>query len=189
MRMKLTSLLGALAAFSMLCSFRRDEPVPLLLVTGSHRHDWVNTTPVLVKFLEATGRFKVTVTEDPPKDLTPENLARYKAVILHYRENDTVAKYEVVDAKGQKTVKEVPPHPGRWPEAAEKALLGAVEKGMGCVALHHATSAFDEGAANWPEYEKLIGGGWRVSKKAFGHSRKMFQFEVKIALPLDHSAF
>ena len=178
MRLKLSSLLAAVA---MLGAFKREDPVPLLVVTGSHHHDWVNTTPVLVKFLEASGRFKVSVTTDPPKDLNPENLAKYKAVILHYRENDKVAKFEVVDEKGQKTVKEIPPHPDRWPEAAEKALLAAVEKGMGCVALHYGTSAFDGPKTSWPEYEKLIGGGWRVSKKAFGHSKKMFQFEVKIA--------
>ncbi|HLF94797.1 MAG TPA: ThuA domain-containing protein [Planctomycetota bacterium] len=176
-------LASALAASTLLCSFRAEDPVPLLIVTGSHRHDWVNTTPILKSLLEATGRFTVTVTEDPAKDLTPEALAKVRVVVLHYRENDKASKWEVLDDKGQKTgkIREVPPRPGRWPEAAEKALLGAVEKGLGCVALHYGTSAFDDGAANWPEYEKLIGGGWRVSKKAFGHSRKMFQFEVKIA--------
>ncbi len=176
-------LASFLAAAALLCSFRAQEPIPLLIVTGSHRHDWVNTTPVLKSLLEATGRFAVTVTEDPAKDLTPENLAKVRVVVLHYRENDKPSKWELLDDKGQKTgkIREVPPHPGRWPEAAEKALLAAIEKGTGCIALHYGTSAFDDGAANWPEYEKLIGGGWRVSKKAFGHSKKMFQFEVKIA--------
>jgi type 1 glutamine amidotransferase len=177
MHMRLMAVLAA----AMLCSFRAEDPVNVLIVTGSHHHDWVNTTPALKKILEGTGRFKVTVTEEPAKDLTPENLAKVQCVILHYREYDKPMKYEVVDEKGQKTVREVPAHPGRWPEAAEKALLAAIEKGTGCVALHYATSAFDQGAASWPEYEKLIGGGWRVSKKAFGHSSKMFQFKVKIA--------
>jgi type 1 glutamine amidotransferase len=159
-----------------------EDPVQLLLVTGCHRHDWVNTTPILVKFLDATGRIKVTVTEDPAKDLNPENLAKYGAILLHYRENDKPQKVDLLDESGKKTgqTREVPPQPDRWPEAAEKALLGAVEGGKGLVVVHYATSAFDEGKANWPEYEKLIGGGWRVTKKAFGHSRKMFQFKVKV---------
>jgi type 1 glutamine amidotransferase len=176
-----TALFG-ITLFALLGAAPAEDPVALLLVTGSHRHDWVNTTPVLVKILTDSGRFRVTVTEDPAKDLTTEGLSHFKAVLLHYRENDKPAKYEILDEKGQKTgkIREVAPHPDRWPEAAEKALLLAVEKGLGCLALHYGTSAFDEGQAHWPEYEKLIGGGWRVSKKAFGHSRKMFQFEVKI---------
>jgi type 1 glutamine amidotransferase len=170
---------------SLLCALLlagTEDPLPVLIVTGSHRHDWVNTTPILAKILTDSGRFKVTVTEDPAKDLTAENLAKYKVVLLHYRENDKVSKVELLDDKGQKNgqIREIPPHPDRWPEAAEKALLDAVQNGMGCVALHYGTSAFDEGKASWPEFEKLIGGGWRVTKKAFGHGT-MFQFKVKIA--------
>ena len=179
--------LAVLALALVLPAFQAAEPLPVLLVTGSHHHDWVNTTPVLVKLLEATGRFKVTVTQAPEKDLTEENLAKFRLVFLHYRENPKESEFPVLNDKGEKTpeVKKIPAHPNRWPEAAEKALLGAVEKGTGCVALHYGTSAFDQGAASWPEYEKLIGGGWRVSKKAFGHSAKMFQFKVKVAVP-DH---
>jgi type 1 glutamine amidotransferase len=156
-------------------------------VTGSHHHDWVNTTPVLVKLLEGTGRFKVTVTQTPEKDLTPENLSKVRLVFLHYRENPKESEFPVLNDKGEKTaeVRKIPPHPNRWPEEAEKALLAAVQGGVGCIALHYGTSAFDQPPAAWPEYEKLIGGGWRVSKKAFGHSSKMFQFKVKIAVK-DH---
>jgi type 1 glutamine amidotransferase len=158
-----------------------DDPVPVLLVTGSHHHDWVNTTPMLVKILSDSGRFKVTVTEDPAKDLTPEALANVRLVVLHYRQFDKTAKIEVLDEKGLKTgqVREIPPHPNRWPEAAENALLAAVRNGTGCVALHYGTSAFDDPKASWPEYEQLIGGGWRASKKQFGHGT-MFQFKVKM---------
>jgi len=174
-------LILALAAFCLCGSSGAEDPLSVLIITGSHHHDWVNTTPVLKKILEGTGRFKVAVTEDPAKDLTAETLAKVSCVLLHYREYDKPMKYEVVDDQGKKTVREVPPHPGRWPEAAEKALLGAIEGGVGCVALHYATSAFDQGSASWPEYERLIGGGWRVSRKSFGHSSKMFQFKVKVA--------
>ena len=173
-----------LVLVALLWAAPAQEKIELLVITGCHRHDWVNTTPVLVKFLEATGKFKVTVTEDPKKDLTPANLEKYGALIFHYRENAAVQKVTVLDESGQKTdkVREIPAQPDRWPEANEKALLGAVEAGKGLVVLHYATSAFDEGKAAWPEYEKLIGGGWRVTKKAFGHGT-MFQFKVKIADP------
>jgi len=174
--------LSVLAAVVLCAAAPAQEKLKVLLVTGSHRHDWVNTTPVMVKFLEETGRFAVTVTEDPKKDLRAEILSKFDAILLHYRETDKPMKFDVLDDKGQKTgqVREVPAQPGRWPAENEKALLEAVAAGKGLVVIHYATSAFDEGAANWPDYETLIGGGWRVTKKAFGHSRKMFQFKVKV---------
>lgn len=161
-----------------------DDPVEVLLVTGSHQHDWVNTTPVLSKILTDSGRFKVMVTENPAKDLTPEALSKVRLVILHYRQSDKAARIDLQDERGVKTgqVREVPPHPGRWPAAAETALLEAVRNGVGCVALHYGTSAFDEPKASWAEYEQLVGGGWRASKQHYGHGT-MFQFKVKIADP------
>jgi type 1 glutamine amidotransferase len=170
-----------IALLLCVCPSAGEDPVPVLLVTGSHTHDWVNTTPVLSKILSDSGRFKVTVTEDPAKDLTPQTLAGVRLIVLHYRQTDKPAKYEILDEKGLKTpqVREVPPHPNRWPEAAERALLAAVHDGAGCVALHYGTSAFDEPQASWPEYENLIGGGWRASKKQYGHGT-MYQFKVKL---------
>ncbi len=164
----------------------RQDEVPVLIVTGSHTHDWVNTTPLLSKILSDSGRFKVTVTEDPAKDLTPQALAGVRLIVLHYRQNDRAAAIELLDEKGQKSgqVREVPPHPNRWPEAAERALLAAVRDGAGCVALHYGTSAFDEPNASWPEYERLIGGGWRASKKQYGHGT-MYQFKVKL-IDMEH---
>lgn len=183
MRMPLAATLALLSA----CAGSAERPsaaprkLDLLLVTGSHRHDWVNTTPLLVRFLEATGRFKVTVTEEPAKYLTAGNLARYDALVFHYRETDKDMEFPVLDEKGQKTVevRKVPAKPGRWPKWAEEAFLGAVEAGKGLVVIHYGTSAFDMGPASWPEFETLIGGGWRQSKNAFGHGT-MFQFKVKV---------
>lgn len=171
-----------LAVVVLLCGFHpAEDRLELLLITGSHRHDWVNTTPILAKFLGETGRFKVTVTEDPARDLNPENLAKFQVLLVHYRETDKDMQFPVLDGNGLKTaeVRKVLAKPGRWPENAEKAFLGAVEAGKGCVVVHYATSAFDEGKANWPEFEKLIGGGWRRSKGFGGHGT-MFQFRVKV---------
>jgi type 1 glutamine amidotransferase len=174
--------LALVALAALVSAAPAQDRIGLLIITGSHRHDWVNTTPVMVRFLEAAGRFKVAVTEDPRKDLTPENLARYGVFLLHYRETTEAKEFPVLDGNGAETgqVRQVPAAPGRWPEANEKALLGEIENGKGLVVVHYATSAFDEGDANWPEYERLIGGGWRVTKDRFGHG-SMFQFKVKIA--------
>jgi type 1 glutamine amidotransferase len=134
------------------------KKVKLLIITGSHSHDWKGTLPVLEELYRKSG-FEVAVTLDPKKDLTADYLARFDVFLLHYKETR--------DA------------PGRWPEAAEKALLDAVRGGKGLVALHYSSSAFDEGAANWPEYEKLIGGGWRRSK-GFGAHAPQYQFRVEV---------
>ncbi|MBI4606644.1 MAG: ThuA domain-containing protein [Planctomycetes bacterium] len=141
---------------------RAEESLPkvkLLVITGSHGHDWKGTVPILEELYKACGRFDVTVTLDPKKDLNPENLARFDAFLLHYKETREA--------------------PGRWPAEAENALVDAVRGGKGLVVLHYASSAFDEGKASWPEYEKLIGGGWRRSKGHGAHA-SMYQFRVNV---------
>jgi len=47
----------------------QDGVLPVLLVSGQNNHDWRWTTPELKAALEETGRFAVTVTETPAKDL------------------------------------------------------------------------------------------------------------------------
>jgi uncharacterized protein len=161
------------------------QRLQVLIITGSHQvHDWPNTTAILKKTLEGTGRFDVTVTEDPATYLTPANLKRFQVLMLHYRETraGAVQRWPVLDQNYAPTgeFKEYPGKPGRWPAAAEQALLNAVSSGTGLVVIHYATSAFDTPAeVNWPEYETLVGGGWRQSKGFGGHGAQV-QFKVKI---------
>jgi hypothetical protein len=152
----------SLAAVLGPASARSEEAAPkvkLLIITGSHGHDWKGTLPILKDFYTASGRFDVDVTLEPKKDLTPERLAKYDVFLLHYKETRE--------------------NPGRWPAEAENALLDAVKGGKGLVVLHYASSAFDESAASWPEYEKLIGGGWRRSK-GYGAHAPIYQYRVEI---------
>jgi type 1 glutamine amidotransferase len=151
----------AILAFTPERAAAQDKPakVKVLIITGSHGHDWKGTLPILEEMYKASGRFEVAVTLDPRKDLTPEKLASHDVFLLHYKETDA--------------------SPGRWPPAAEEALLGAVRGGKGLVVLHFASAAFDAAGVNWPEYEKLIGGGWRRSK-GFGAHAPMYQFRVDI---------
>jgi type 1 glutamine amidotransferase len=139
----------------------QDKPakLKLLIITGSHSHDWKGTLPVLQEFYGASGRFEVDVTLNPGKELSKEKLARYDVLMLHYKETREM--------------------PGRWPKEAEDALLDAVKGGKGLVVLHYTSSAFDTGDASWPEYEKLIGGGWRRSKGHGAHAPP-YQFRVEI---------
>jgi type 1 glutamine amidotransferase len=179
-------VLLALLVLGSLAGRAQSSKLQLLIITGSHQqaHDWYNSTPVLKKVLEDTGRFAVTVTQDPVKDLTPTELKKYQVLLLHYHETPAgrPQREPILDDHYVRTgeFKEFPPMPGRWPAANEKALLDAVSGGTGLVVIHYATGAFDIPAeVNWPEYETLVGGGWRDNKNHSGHGPQ-FQFKVKI---------
>lgn len=111
-------------------------PIQALVVTGANNHDWRWTAPEIAVTLTETGRFAVTVTEDPAKDLVA-------APALH-----AAGKLDliVLDYNGP-----------RWGEAAEQAFLEAVRNGVGVAVIHAADNAFP----GWAEYEQLVGLLWR----------------------------
>ncbi len=87
----------------------------------------------LRQILEETGRFDVTVTEEPAKTLADaEQLATYRAFVLDY-------------------------NGPRWGEPAESNFLAAVRGGTGVVVVHAADNAFP----GWKDYEELVGLLWR----------------------------
>lgn len=109
------------------------EPIPVLLVTGANNHDWKWTHLSLERMLEANGRFDVTITTDPAKDLAATDLGeRFRAFVLDY-------------------------NGPRWGEPAETNFLAAVEGGVGVSIIHASNNAFP----GWIQYEKLCGLLWR----------------------------
>ncbi len=112
------------------------EPIPVAILTGENNHDWKATTPVMKSILEAPGRFRVAVLDQPWDDVTPEKLAPFQVLVLNFN-----------------------PTSGRtWSEAQSKAFLDAVGmQGKGLVVIHAANNAFP----GWREYETMIGGAWR----------------------------
>ena len=118
------------------------KPARILIITGDHGHDWKTTTKILKDFLSAGDRLQVDVTETPAKDLTAENLGKYDALLLNYRDT----------AKGTADTK--------WSDDNKKAFLDAVKGGKGLIVFHHASSAFVK--PNWDEFEKATAGGWRA---------------------------
>ena len=127
-------LLAALAGV-----LRAAEPLRLLIVDGQNNHNWQAMTPVMKADLEKTGRFQVEVATTPdakaPKDawntFRPE-FAKYQVVLSNYN--------------GQP-----------WPEEVQKGLEMYVANGGGLVIIHAANNAFPD----WPEWNKMIGLGWR----------------------------
>jgi type 1 glutamine amidotransferase len=115
------------------------EKVKLLIIDGQNNHDWRAMTPPMKASLEATGRFTVDVATTPdnkaPKEawdsFRPE-FSNYQAVLSNYN--------------GQP-----------WPERVQRSLEDYVANGGGLVIVHAANNAFQD----WPEWNKMIGLGWR----------------------------
>src|SRR4051812_43834754 len=116
---------------------RDANKLQVLILTGYNMHDWRTMTSALRQELENTGKFQVRVNEEPA-GIGPETLYGYDVIVINY------TNYQ-----------------GRFgptfPQRTRRALLDHLAQGKGIVAYHAALSAF----AEWPEYEKLIGGAWR----------------------------
>jgi hypothetical protein len=117
------------------------EKVRVLIVDGQNNHNWKAMTPPMKAALEGSGRFTVDVATSPDKDapagawdaFRPE-FSKYDAVLSNYN--------------GQP-----------WPEPVQKAPETFVSGGGGLVVIHAANNAFPD----WPEWNRMIGLGWRGS--------------------------
>jgi type 1 glutamine amidotransferase len=112
------------------------ERLKALIVDGQNNHNWQATTPILKKHLESTERFSVDMATTPAKgsDLSSfkPNFAAYNVIVSNYNGEP-------------------------WPAETKKALVDYVRGGGGLVIVHAANNAFPE----WPEYNDMIGLGWR----------------------------
>ncbi len=113
-----------------------------LIVDGENDHDWRTATQAIREILEATGRFEVRVSSSGPTAWRPP-FASADVVILNYNSGPLVTSK-------------------RWPLAVEEDFLDYLNSGGGVVIFHAANHAF----AEWPEYNQIIGLGWRDN--AFG---------------------
>src|SRR6266481_4209007 len=87
--------------------------IKVLIVDGQNNHKWQETTPVLKKQLESTGKFQVDVATTPPKggDMSTfkPNFSAYKVVLSNYN-----------DFPG-----------GQWPEETKTAFEEYMRNGGG----------------------------------------------------------
>jgi type 1 glutamine amidotransferase len=105
-----------------------------LIVDGMNNHDWAAGTRSIQAILEGSGRFTVEVCTWPKR---PE-----------FRGHDVV----INNFNGGHLATGT-----RWPRDVEQALVAYVREGGGLVVYHAANNAFLE----WPEYNDMIGLGWR----------------------------
>jgi type 1 glutamine amidotransferase len=126
------ALLAALPALPALAARKRSA----LLIDGQNNHAWIQTTPLLQRYLEQTGLFTVTVSTTPPKGGDMEayrpKFAGHDIVVLNYNGED-------------------------WSKTTEADFVRYVRSGGGLVVVHAANNAFP----TWPEFNEMIGlGGW-----------------------------
>ena len=77
------------SAFAILCTAAlsagaADEKIKVLIIDGQNNHKWQETTPVLKKIFEGTGRFTVDVATSPPPG-KPEEMAKFRPDLSKYQ--------------------------------------------------------------------------------------------------------
>ena len=122
----------------------------MLVIDGQNNHNWQQTTPVLKKILEDTGKFTVDVAtslkqrqagqDEKTVAKFPPDLAKYDVVVSNYN--------------GEPWGKE-------FNDDFEKRLKDGK---IGLVIVHAANNAF----GGWKEYNQMIGMGWRGTRSASG---------------------
>ncbi len=148
---------GAVVLAAMIAATSAASGAPkvrVLLLSGRNNHDWRTTTPALAKLYEASGRFAVTVTNEPEK-LDAAAFRTCDAIVSNWTPWPNI-KQRV------------------WDAGTEKAFLDFVRSGGGMVVFHAASTA----CQSWPEFQQIIGATWGMGKT--GHGRR-HEFAVKVA--------
>jgi len=114
--------------------FAAEPKLRAVIVDGVNNHDWAAGTIAIRTILEGTGRFTVDGATYPKLP----DFSRYDVVIDNFNGGHTETGT-------------------RWPADAERALEAYLRGGGGMVVFHAANNAF----LQWPEYNRMIGLGWR----------------------------
>ncbi|MCD6304568.1 MAG: ThuA domain-containing protein, partial [Planctomycetes bacterium] len=149
-------VVGACVVGAVAADRQRPEKIRILLLSGRNNHNWRATTPALVKMYRRSGRFTVTVTDEPEK-LTADAFSRCDVVVSNW-------------TSWPKTQLRL------WKPATEKAFLDFIRNGGGLVVFHAASTA----CQSWPAFQQLVGATW--AKGRTGHGRR-HEFTVRI---VDH---
>jgi hypothetical protein len=148
-----------------------DSPakIKVLIIDGQNNHNWQQTTPVMKKILEDSGRFTVDVATSPqrapvkPKavDATPDEEKAYKERVAKAQVDYKIAmeKFRPKLADYQVVVSNY--NGDSWGDGLNADLDSLLKAGkVGYVVVHAANNAFP----GWKEYNQMIGMGWRDAK-------------------------
>ncbi len=110
--------------------------IKVLLLSGKNNHKWQLTTPAIQNILEGSGRFNVTVTNNP-ENLNPNELEQFDVIVSNWN--------TWPDVTG-----------ARWNSKLEKAFLEFISGGKGFVNIHAGSSTLQD----WSEFQQIAGGTW-----------------------------
>ena len=130
-----------------------NNSINVLILSGKNNHKWQLTTPAIQNILEGSGRFNVTVANNP-KNIEPSGLNNYDVIISNWN--------TWPDVTG-----------ARWNSELEKAFLDFIAGGKGFVNIHAGSSTLQD----WPEFQQIAGGTW--GKDVTGHG-PIHTFKVNI---------
>ena len=136
--MRLLSSLLAIAILAAGTDVTAAEKLKALIVDGQNNHgNWPQTTQMMQRYLEDTGRFTVDVVTHAPKGEDPSfkpAFADYAVVVSNFGHGAAA-----------------------WPAETRTAFENYVRGGGGFVAVHAADNSFPD----WAAYNEMIGlGGW-----------------------------
>lgn len=146
--------------------------IRVLIVDGRNNHDWRSTTDSLRATLETTGRFSVRISSAPelPFPRVPRRAQRPEdePALAEGRSHFDTQLKEAKDRLNTRWERWSPDFASSdvvvlnyngdtWPKAVAEAFIEFVRSGGGAVLVHGANNAF----RNWPEFNELIGLGWR----------------------------
>ncbi|HZL11289.1 MAG TPA: ThuA domain-containing protein [Prolixibacteraceae bacterium] len=127
---------------------QKKQDINLLIVDGFSNHDWERTTQAIVRILNQYGGIKIAITTSPNNLASKEELEKW---------NPDFSTYDVVLLNCNDLG-----NPVSWSPKTKKNLENFVAEGGGLYVFHSANNAFEA----WPEYNRMIGLGWR--NKDFG---------------------
>ncbi|MCP5112217.1 MAG: ThuA domain-containing protein [bacterium] len=139
-----------LSATLLAVALHAADPLKVLVIDGQNNHKWQETTPVLKRVLEETGRFQVDVATSPPTDAGMSGFrprfAGYDVVLSNYN--------------GQP-----------WSAETSADFERYVRGGGGFVSYHAADNAFPD----WKQYNEMIAvGGWGGRTEKHGPSVRWY---------------
>ena len=117
------------------------DKLKVLIIDGQNNHNWRATTPVLRKFLPASGRFA-------PPDIATTPTSKKAPQVEWDKFRPNFAAYDVVLSNYNGEL---------WPEEVQRSLEAYLKGGGALVVVHAANNAFPQ----WSEWNKMIGLGWR----------------------------
>jgi hypothetical protein len=183
------------------CAQGADDKLRVLIIDGHNNHDWRITTDDVKATLEATDRFKVSVSSAPqskihfaprkPKNASAAELKRFERIELEYQAAKERALVQEQNEWEQWNPQFSDFHAvllnyngPSWPKRVQSSLVDYVANGGGLILVHAPYNAFRD----WDAFNKLIGFGYSGHRGLpEGHSPSCIKINDARAMPTDAS--